>query len=270
MDKQTRSIAVWLIHGTFATEAKWATVGSPFAIRVLQEMPSNVTLHSFRWTGANNQRERRVAAAKLAGSVRDTSADTHIFIGHSHGGNVAMYAAELLPESKRLLGIVCFGTPFIHCHPRDLRLVHLLLKTLIWSICLVIALLLLGATAISGGLVGAAFGIVCGLLWRRIRWSRQVNPVAGIAGWLWKRLHAHQQRVLEFYKPVFPFTLPDSPAAKTFVNVDQSDIMKRYIRPDGSYVQWNIGASANGGLSEEPRRFRGSFGSAPEKRPFVR
>jgi hypothetical protein len=38
---------------------------------------------------------------------------------------------------------------------------------------------------------------------------------------------------------VSPFTLPDSPAAKTFVNVDQSDIMKRYIRPDGSYVQWS-------------------------------
>lgn len=38
---------------------------------------------------------------------------------------------------------------------------------------------------------------------------------------------------------VQPFTLPDVASAKAFVNVDQSDIMKRFVDPSGNYVQWS-------------------------------
>lgn len=114
---------VILIHGTFAPDAKWV---EPDAIlpRALKERFPRAIIKSFRWSGRNTHSARIQAGAELALFIRDTAAqyaantDIHL-IGHSHGGNVALYAIDQCLISPRIKSIAFLGTPFLNIRDRD-------------------------------------------------------------------------------------------------------------------------------------------------------
>jgi len=74
------------------------------------------------WNAKNNQADRRKdGARKLAQMFANAHKDgkcKHLVICHSHGGNVALYAAAD-ERMKGVSGIICMNTPFICALPRN-------------------------------------------------------------------------------------------------------------------------------------------------------
>lgn len=110
-----RKVAL-LIHGTFARNAAWTHDGSTFCQGILGACP-DLEFHRIRWSGRNTQGARQAGVAKVREAVRQASAtysDSGIFlIAHSHGGNIALLAAEEPEVRRSLSGIVCLSTPFL-------------------------------------------------------------------------------------------------------------------------------------------------------------
>ena len=69
------------------------------------------------WSGANTNRARLRAAASLHESLiakkREFPLARHFVIGHSHGGNVALYALNLTTSADLVSGVICLATPFL-------------------------------------------------------------------------------------------------------------------------------------------------------------
>ena len=85
---------ITLVHGTFARHAPWMREGPLFD--ALQALPGSTVFSRFCWSGANAHTDRLRAGDGLAGHLRglarcQTTAQ-HFVIGHSHGGNVMLYA----------------------------------------------------------------------------------------------------------------------------------------------------------------------------------
>lgn len=102
-----------LIHGTFAGKrtgvTQWYELGrednGSFINRLEAALREKgvlepITWHVFSWSGANTHRERLLAAETLYALIRDVLATSEgselILLAHSHGGNVALKALELL------------------------------------------------------------------------------------------------------------------------------------------------------------------------------
>jgi hypothetical protein len=124
---KSEQIAVVTVHGTNDTAAevngeKWWQLGSSFSDAMGAAMASrgvNATHHPFRWSGANSDLARGQGARLLARKIKALSAtheSVHI-VAHSHGGNVANLAADLLrwgnARNAGLASIVTVGTPFL-------------------------------------------------------------------------------------------------------------------------------------------------------------
>ncbi len=146
-----RSITV-IVHGTFAAEADWWRLGNretqTFADRLEQRMAQSGCANTvwkpaldaeldyadFTWSGRNRDKDRRVAAKRLASALEQvanrvcaTAADplTVHFVAHSHGGNVVLEVLRRLGGRVRAGGVVMLGTPLITVRPacRAARLV---------------------------------------------------------------------------------------------------------------------------------------------------
>ncbi len=117
-------IIVTLVHGTFAEDAAWLKPGSLVYDSLVKAFPGQLSIEPFRWSGTNNLYDRLDAGLELAGHIQklqDAHPDACQFvIGHSHGGNVAIYALRRLIRGHKVLGVACLATPFIHTKPRDL------------------------------------------------------------------------------------------------------------------------------------------------------
>lgn len=115
-----------LIHGTYAANAEWVGEGSAFSSALRTEFPGAV-IKKFAWDGNNDHFERiasgRALAKKVEGWVTGdaTHQRTVFLIGHSHGGNVALYASGVYSVRRALAGTVFLGTPFLETHPRNVR-----------------------------------------------------------------------------------------------------------------------------------------------------
>jgi pimeloyl-ACP methyl ester carboxylesterase len=85
------------------------------------ELGSDTVFRPFPWKGGNSHVARLGAAAELEQFLEETRrrfAPSDLFVvAHSHGGNVALYAADKL--GSKLDALVCLGTPFIRCEPRS-------------------------------------------------------------------------------------------------------------------------------------------------------
>jgi hypothetical protein len=121
---------VTLVHGTFARRAAWPKEGSRLRHAVCEKLaPASVVFAPFTWSGGNSHRDRVRGGLALRRFLRDRAGEhpwaRHLIIAHSHGGNVALYGLRgrnFSGETKgNLAGIICLGTPFIHCTPRDLK-----------------------------------------------------------------------------------------------------------------------------------------------------
>ena len=114
-------LTVTLIHGTGARGAPWTQRGSPLW-RDLQTRFGAAVIDRFDWSGDNNSFARLGAGAELAKHLENLkqrhASARHYLVAHSHGGNVALYAAA----RTKVDGIVCLATPFIHAFREMKRL----------------------------------------------------------------------------------------------------------------------------------------------------
>jgi hypothetical protein len=106
-----------LVHGTFASKALWTQEGS-FLFRSLQKWFPDAVIERFTWSGRNRINSRFQAALELRRYLRakmrkEPDSDIYI-IAHSHGGTVALKAADCDDLSDALCGIVCMSTPFVN------------------------------------------------------------------------------------------------------------------------------------------------------------
>lgn len=121
-------IAVVTVHGTNDSaegpdnDKKWWQPGSKFAERLKSQLAGkglDADIVPVVWSGANSALGREQGANNLAKTIRRSARDyagVHV-IGHSHGGNVANHAAEMLGWGKRnrrrvLDSLTTVGTPF--------------------------------------------------------------------------------------------------------------------------------------------------------------
>lgn len=108
---------VTLVHGTFSRNAAW-TKDDSFLIQKLKSgLPGNIVISRFPWSGHNRFNARISAAADLRAHLEKLISThpnaEHYVIGHSHGGNVALWAIA----NTNLCGVVkviCLSTPFLH------------------------------------------------------------------------------------------------------------------------------------------------------------
>lgn len=112
-----------IIHGTFARSIpfiKWwkkGGEGHEALSRALSKKKEKIIIYPFGWSGHNNHLARKQAAqelVKLAQTcLKDSSHSLHI-VAHSHGGTVALLAAQMLAEQKSRLTftqLFNLGTP---------------------------------------------------------------------------------------------------------------------------------------------------------------
>lgn len=114
----------WIvIHGTFARSTPFIKWWKPegdghLALRkALYKQKKNVITYAFAWSGHNNHGARTRAAQDLvkliSSCTKDSSHAVHI-VAHSHGGTVALLAAQMLAEQKnssRITQLFNLGTP---------------------------------------------------------------------------------------------------------------------------------------------------------------
>ena len=136
-----------LVHGTFARGSAWVAKDSPICrtIRTASE-DTPCRIIAFKWTGKNSHSER-IRAGKMLERlivklVRIRPHARIFLIGHSHGGNVILYANRSGAVQNRIAGVVCMATPFIDCEQRNI-----LLPAILCSFAVLVA-----------GLFGVVFG----------------------------------------------------------------------------------------------------------------
>lgn len=134
--KQKPSLYI-LIHGTWASSERWH--------RIVRKLPmwyqpghksfealkkrSNGTVVAHIWSG-NNHLNDRIAGAKTLVPLIKKYAKTHTvyIIGHSHGGNVALLALDLLAHEQKFTlvhELILLGTPlYLDWYPQSLKAVH--------------------------------------------------------------------------------------------------------------------------------------------------
>ena len=126
-------VVATLVHGTWARgfswrarnshlDAPWCRTDSPFLNRLrkaFQKEGITLATGAMNWSGANSVLERFAAGERLAWMSRRWQPSDrialHIVIAHSHGGNIAMEALELLRSYKQPPpAVVTIATPFLH------------------------------------------------------------------------------------------------------------------------------------------------------------
>lgn len=124
LSPEARCIVV--IHGTFSPGSVWTEPDSAFCKAIADAFPES-EIYQFRWNGWNTHSARVIAAIRLSelltersrigAQTRKALEPVHI-VAHSHGGNVAIYAANLAPQGA-VCSICTLDTPYITAVPRD-------------------------------------------------------------------------------------------------------------------------------------------------------
>jgi pimeloyl-ACP methyl ester carboxylesterase len=111
------SHVVTLVHGTFGSSSGWVKEGSALRTALRERFGAGLLVSGFSWSGANTHRARAEASSalreKLLQQQRQYPEAAHYVIGHSHGGNIALYAVGGSEVDDSLHGIVCLNTPFV-------------------------------------------------------------------------------------------------------------------------------------------------------------
>jgi pimeloyl-ACP methyl ester carboxylesterase len=116
---------VTIVHGTWARKASWTDESSSLC-RGLRDAfpPSSVVFKPFHWSGRNSFSARKKATNGLVTHMKQLIQTwpnaRHYIIAHSHGGNIALHALRDNEVNRKVTGIVCLATPFLHARPRDL------------------------------------------------------------------------------------------------------------------------------------------------------
>jgi hypothetical protein len=198
---------VTCVHGTFGRRAKWANPESEFARSIRALLPGVVSIYSHSWSGANTQKARRQASTKLKGELVERfelyPTAAHFLIGHSHGGNVAIYAIDDVAVDSRLNGVICINTPFIavtarHTQNMILMLIASFSLFLMCTFSLLTVAILLDAI---GSLWGSRVMTVEPILWWPVGVPLvTVVPITIVGLWLSWRLFRLRTRIDLFFQ----------------------------------------------------------------------
>lgn len=151
MSKLGANTLVILVHGTFAKNAPWTKENSFFSGKLKEHTQEDYDHTFFNWGGMNSHSNRIRGGDALKALLLEYSTSDYkkiVLIGHSHGGNVILYALKNLSLPQEIK-IVTMATPFINTvlQKRDSNLGYLvLINTIKYTIpyvtlCLVIFLI---------------------------------------------------------------------------------------------------------------------------------
>lgn len=136
VDKTARSAAtvhVVLVHGTWARgfcrngpsapgKPRWFEPGSKFSDQLLSSLREKgltpvLEKPTFEWSGRNSLLHRAAAAVELANVLSRTAPDPCLVVAHSHAGNIALKALDLLAGRERdslsRVRVLTLSTPFV-------------------------------------------------------------------------------------------------------------------------------------------------------------
>jgi len=116
---------ITLVHGTFARHAPWTREGPLWdQLSDPQSLPGSTVFQRFCWSGDNSHSARLTAGAALAKQLKALAEKfpgaRKYIIGHSHGGNVMLYATKDEKVAENVAGMVTMATPFIAVRRRKL------------------------------------------------------------------------------------------------------------------------------------------------------
>jgi pimeloyl-ACP methyl ester carboxylesterase len=114
-DEKQAAITLHLLHGTWASHAAWTQPDSELVKSLQKEFGKPLPME---WKGKNRDSDRRSAAEQVIAALQQQEG-RHVLIAHSHGGNVALYAAADHRLHGKIAGIICLNTPFISIIRRD-------------------------------------------------------------------------------------------------------------------------------------------------------
>lgn len=120
------------VHGTNAKHAKWTYDGKLVDFLTEETLKTEETfkyqIARFCWSGGNSHTKRLKAGKELADYIRKLSkVYPHMqfnLIGHSHGGNVIMYAINKLRETNdenKIKKVITLATPYLYMKLRKLN-----------------------------------------------------------------------------------------------------------------------------------------------------
>jgi alpha-beta hydrolase superfamily lysophospholipase len=91
---------------------------------MLSAWSNRIALIPFVWSGGNTLRARERAAAALRQHIEAIvgryPGAAHYLLAHSHTGNIALYALRDDAVARRIRGVACLSTPFLHLRRRKL------------------------------------------------------------------------------------------------------------------------------------------------------
>jgi hypothetical protein len=120
--------------------------GSPFIEALIRGLSTSVkvkAIRSFPWSGGNSIEDRQSAALGLASLLDESAASEptipHFVIAHSHGGNIALAARQMMSRAAAAnVQIITMATPFLSVRqPKPGR------KDRLLALCLSIGLVML-------------------------------------------------------------------------------------------------------------------------------
>ena len=114
---------ITLVHGTFARNADWVQPTSALTRTLLTDLPGGAVITTFPWSGRNSQNDRVAAGKELQNQIlmqhKRYPDARQILIGHSHGGNVALYSFGDGSLESIVDCVICLNTPFIGATRRN-------------------------------------------------------------------------------------------------------------------------------------------------------
>jgi pimeloyl-ACP methyl ester carboxylesterase len=135
---------VYFVHGTFASGAAWTGTDALVARTIAAALSAAAHAPVFQrleWSGANTVAARTAAIIELEtrlDGIFTVNPQRQVFlVGHSHGGSVAIKAAERFADRDGL-AIVTLATPFIIARVReDAAAVGLMMRVVV-CVCLAV------------------------------------------------------------------------------------------------------------------------------------
>ena len=107
---ELEGLEAFYIHGTWSKPNTF----SKLSVATVNDITGNTTGKEFAWTGFNTDRARRRGARRLANHIiknRDSS-EPLTLVGHSHGGNVSIMAANILKKKGiQVDNLITINTP---------------------------------------------------------------------------------------------------------------------------------------------------------------
>lgn len=108
---------ILLVHGTWGTKSTWTFPGASLRDAISKQYGDGVQIDRQPWSGRNSPYARRSGTFALKARLEEefnTAPRQVVLICHSHGGNIAIQARDLLnAEYQHLVTIITMGTPFL-------------------------------------------------------------------------------------------------------------------------------------------------------------